>query len=190
MKGKKNRFYTPWTLPPLTFIFSRGGRENVVGGWRGVRGLLLRPEKQWTRFFRGDRYFRGVLTLGQQRTLYKIGTTELSLFYSGFPMKTPEFKDSPFLSISRKSQSSNACAMLYACVQWHIRQAHGIFFCGGRGEFQRLWVRTNTKYNTLKVRTKDAHIICGGPTLKDVELFERTGLRTLREMSLWLKIYW
>ena len=116
-RKEKPFLHSLWIWPPLIFIFSRGRRGSGVGERRGVRGLLLRPEKQWTRFFRGDRYFRGVLTLGQQRTLYKIGTTELSLFYSGFPMKTPEFKDSPFLSISRKSQSSNACAMLYACVQ-------------------------------------------------------------------------
>lgn len=134
MKGKKNRFYTPWILPPLTFIFSRGGRESVVLGMAGCKGAAFEAREAMNSFFSGGSLLSGFLTLGQQRTLYKIGTTELSLFYSGFPMKTPEFKDSPFLSISRKSQSSNACAMLYACVQWHIRQAHGIFFCGGRGE--------------------------------------------------------
>lgn len=34
-------------------------------------------------------------------------------------------------------------------------------------------VRTNNMFNTLKARTKGAHTVCGGPTVKDLERFRK-----------------
>ena len=44
-------------------------------------------------------------------------------------------------------------------------------------------ISTDTVYNTLKTHTKYAHIVCGRPTLKDVERFRNGSVHEPYERS-------
>ena len=62
-------------------------------------------------------------------------------------------------------------------------------FCnGGRSEDPATVSKVKYMCNTLKAHTKDAHTVCGGPTLKTSSVFGRIGPRTLWEVSLWATV--
>ena len=57
--------------------------------------------------------------------------------------------------------------MTYTTSTWHFVMAE-------EAKILRLLIRSNTMYNTLKAHTKDAHTVCGRPTLKDVRRRNRS----------------
>ena len=57
------------------------------------------------------------------------------------------------------------------------------------GEISRCKISTDTVYNTLKTHTKYAHIVRGGPTLKDVERFRNGSVREPYQRSLYERTF-
>ena len=64
---------------------------------------------------------------------------------------------------------------------------HGVMADGEK--LSRCKISTDTAYNTLKTRTKYAHIIRGRPTLRDVERFRNGSVREPYERSLYERTF-
>ena len=97
-----------------------------------------------------------------------------------------------FFSFGRKSQSSpnHACVTFDFDVWatfWLMSTWHGVMADGEK--LSRCKISTDTAYNTLKTRTKYAHIIRGRPTLRDVERFRYGSVREPYKRSLYERTF-
>ena len=109
-------------------------------------------------------------------------------FYSGFSKEIPELKFR-LRSVANRGQvlitnlqpfESDACATLWLLSTWHGAMAD-------EEKLSQCNISTNTVYNTLKTHTKYVHIVCGIPTLNDVERFRNGSVREPYERSKYLK---
>ena len=90
-----------------------------------------------------------------------------------------------FRSVANRSQvlithalpfDSHACATF-----WLMSTRHGLM--ADEEKLSRSKISTETVYNTLKTHTKYAHIVCGRPTLQDVERFRNGSVHEPYERS-------
>ena len=84
-------------------------------------------------------------------------------------------------SSSRTREVKLTCTMAHATCTWSSM----VFCYGERSEAKA--ARTNTMFNSRKAHTKNVHTVCGRPTLKDVERFQKN--QSANSMRDILKIY-
>ena len=115
-----------------------------------------------------------------------------TIYYSGFPEETPEFKFRPrFFFVRSQIAAKSLSRMRYLLTLTHVLCAtfwlmstrHGLM--ADEEKLSRSKISTETVYNTLKTHTKYAHIVWGRPTLKDVERFRNGSVHEPYERSLY-----